>query len=81
MISDRSKMDIFRRRMSLKELPILNKGYASSPTMTRTKSASSSNNRKYLPFRQRSGSINPASFLKGNGFLHKQEKDNKENEM
>ena len=74
-------MDIFRRRMSLKELPILNKGYASSPTMTRTKSASSSNNRKYLPFRQRSGSINPASFLKGNGFLHKQEKDNKEKDI
>ena len=61
------KMDVFRRRMSLKELPILSKGYSSSPKMTRTNStSSSSNNKKYLPFRQRSGSINPASFLKGN---------------
>ena len=60
-------MDVFRRRMSLKELPILSKGYSSSPKMTRTNStSSSSNNKKYLTFRQRSGSINPASFLKGN---------------
>lgn len=57
-------MDVFRRRMSLKEIPLLGKGYASSPTMTRTKSATS-NSKKYLPFRQRSGSINPTSFTKG----------------
>lgn len=58
-------MDVLRRRMSLKEFSIPSKGYASSPTMTRNKSTPS-NNKKYLSFRARSGSINPAAFLKGN---------------
>ena len=58
-------MDVLRR-MSLKDSRSQSKGYdTSSTTVTRTKSTSSCSKKAVSSFRARSGSFNPAAFLRG----------------